>query len=201
MNIDEWFGQVRKKYASQMQCGKGCTACCHGLFDISLADVGGVVSGFSRLPDDLRQQVHARAVNLQNVVRKVAPGLSTPSLFDEDDPRIDAVVEAATGAPCPFLGEAGECLIYEHRPLACRLEGVPMVDKHEGLFADWCELNFKEGLPKTVEYDLSLDYNQIDAAQDRESAEVAVRFGLPDQRLVTFIPSVIAEYDNFWKEH
>jgi Fe-S-cluster containining protein len=121
-----------------------------------------------------------------------------PSLFDEDDPRIDAIVDAATGTPCPCLGEAGECLIYEQRPLACRLEGIPMVDVREGLFADWCELNFGDGLPEAAAADLVMDYNRIDESQEQESAFVAGLYGLPDHRAVTFIASVIAEYDSFW---
>ncbi len=37
--------------------------------------------------------------------------------------------------------------IYE-RPMACRLEGVPMVDTRHGLLGDWCDLNFTGGVPE-----------------------------------------------------
>jgi Fe-S-cluster containining protein len=157
MNIDEWFAKVRSKYAAHMQCGKGCTACCHGLFDITLADAVEVARGFQR------------------------------------------IVDGANNPPCPCLGDAGECLIYEHRPMACRLEGVPMVDVRDGLFGDWCELNFKDGIPETALRDLTQDYEGIETAQESRSDAVAERAGLPNPRAVTFIPSVIAEYDSFWR--
>src|SRR5213593_4789205 len=38
MDLDGWFRHIRDRYAQHMKCGKGCTAWCYGLFDISLAD-------------------------------------------------------------------------------------------------------------------------------------------------------------------
>jgi hypothetical protein len=120
-------------------------------------------------------------------------------MFPEDDERLDRIVDALDLVPCPCLGDAGECVIYEKRPLACRLEGVPLVDVQEGLFGDWCELNFTEGIPEKVLTDLEQDYNHIDLLQETRSAGVAQQAGISDHRVVTFIPSVIAEYESYWK--
>jgi Fe-S-cluster containining protein len=199
MNIDQWFAQVRSKYADQMQCGKGCTACCHGLFDISLADAAQVAEGFRELPPDVQERVHSKAVAIHSVILEATRDSTQPALFDEDDLLIDHIVEAANNPPCPCLGQAGECLIYEHRPLACRLEGVPMVDVHDGLFGDWCELNFKDGIPEAALNDLRQDYNIIHASDESRSAAVAQHAGVSNARAVTFIPSVIAEYQAYWK--
>jgi Fe-S-cluster containining protein len=183
-----------------MQCGKGCTACCYGLFDITLADAAGVARGFQSLPKNAQDQVLSRANVLHRRIRSVAPDLHGPTIFTEDDARLDRIVDAVAIAPCPCLGDAGECLIYEKRPVACRLEGVPMVDIHEGLFGDWCELNFKHGLSEKTMLDLGQDYNRVDEIQQTRSAAVAQRAGLSDHRAVTLIPSVIAEYEKFWKD-
>jgi len=56
MDLDQWFKQIRQRYAAQIQCGKGCTACCYGLFDISLADALEVARGFGNLPAPLRER-------------------------------------------------------------------------------------------------------------------------------------------------
>jgi len=200
MDIDEWFRKVREKYSEQMQCGKSCTACCHGLFDISLSDALEVTRGFSELPADTQKRIQARAGDLHRQILEAVPDLQQPALFSEDEERIDHIVDAIGMAPCPCLGDSGECLIYQRRPLACRLEGVPMVDIREGLFGDWCELNFKDGLPESAVADLEQDYDRIDEAQEAQSAVVARRANLPDPRVVTLIPSVIAEYESFWKQ-
>jgi Fe-S-cluster containining protein len=200
VNIDGWFKQVREKYANQMQCGKGCTACCYGLFDISLADAVEVARGFQKLPPPLQHEIYSEAEKLYQRIASASPDSSTPILFAEDDTRIDEIVDSADSPKCPFLGSAGECRIYDHRPLACRLEGVPVVDIRQGLFADWCELNFKEGIPEGSTVDFQQDYDQIDAIQEARSASVAEHAGVDGPRTVTFIPSVIVEYDEFWKD-
>ena len=200
VNIDEWFQNIRQRYANEMQCGKGCTACCHGLFDISLADGVSVAAGFQKLPADVQAIVQSRAAHLHAGIRSGAPHCGSPALFAEDDPAIDHIVDIANNPPCPCLGDAGECLIYEHRPLACRLEGVPMVDVRDGLFGDWCELNFQNGVSGAARADLKQDYDRIAEIQETRSAAVAQRAGLSDHRAVTFIASVIADYESFWKD-
>jgi Fe-S-cluster containining protein len=199
MNIDDWFNDIRKRYASQMQCGEGCTACCYGLFDISLADAVEVARGFQGLPVEVQDQIRSKSAMLQQGIRDALGQSVRPTLFDEDDPRVDEIVNAANSPACPCLGPSGECLIYEHRPMACRLEGVPMVDVQDGLFGDWCELNFKEGIPDTALKDLAQDYDRIAASEEASSNVVARQAKLSDQHAVTFIPSVIAEYETFWK--
>jgi len=47
--------------------------------------------------------------------------------------------------------------------------------------------------------DLQLDYSVIDANVEARSVVVAQQARLANDRAVTFIPSVIAEDDTFWK--
>jgi Fe-S-cluster containining protein len=198
-DIDDWFRSIRQKYADQMQCGRGCTLCCYGLFDISLADAREVARGFQKLSPELQNVVRAKASQLHLEMIATRAASSMPTLFSEDDPKIDVTVSAANNPACPCLGDAGECLIYEHRPLSCRLEGVPMVDIKDGLFGDWCELNFEEGIPEAAEVDLKQDYDAIAELDYAGSAAVAERAGIADSKAVTFIASVIAEFEGFWK--
>jgi hypothetical protein len=74
-----------------------------------------------------------------------------------------------------------------------------MVDSHDGLFGDWCELNFQHGVPAEAQVDLERDYDSIDAVDEARSFAVAQQAGVRNHRSVTFIPSVIAEYETFWK--
>src|SRR5215470_9050885 len=92
VNIDGWFKQVRETYANQMQCGKGCTACCYGLFDISLADAVEVACGFQKLTLPLQHEIDSEAEQLYQRVASASPDFSAPILFAEDDTRIDEIV-------------------------------------------------------------------------------------------------------------
>jgi len=191
--VDSKFRQIQSMHGRQMQCGKGCAMCCHGLFDISLADAVGVAEGFAALSPDIRAQVLARAETVQDSI-----GLH---LMHRDDPRTDEVADSFAEPPrCPMLGPSNECLIYEHRPLACRLEGLPMVDRRDGLFADWCELNFVEGVSQTARADLTLDYDAIAVSDEVAAAEVAAVAGVADPESVVFIPSVVVYFERFWND-
>src|SRR5262249_15586733 len=97
-------------------------------------------------PGDVRHDVYSRAEEIHRGILSRIRNQPEPTLFSEDDPLIDEIVDAANTPRCPLLGENGECRIYDHRPLACRLEGVPTVNTQRRLFGDWCELNFKEGV-------------------------------------------------------
>jgi len=199
--IDGWFGSIRARYAGRMQCGRGCALCCHGLFDISLPDAAEVALAFDRLPSETRAAVTARAADIQAIIEGEAPDLRSPYLLHAlPEERIDRIVENAGSPRCPFLGEHNECLIYDHRPLACRLEGVPMVDAQDGLFGDWCELNFTSGVPADAIDDLKLDYYHMQEVERAAIESISKSwFGKKLSETTVFIPSLIVEFERFWK--
>lgn len=191
---------IRSRYGSLMRCAPGCDRCCHGLFDVPLADAVRVARAHGALPEAVRASVAGRAALLQRRLLERAPCLRPPfflsSLSEEE---IDRLVEALTGAACPFLDGEGLCLIYDQRPLACLLEGIPMVDASDGLFGDWCELNFRDGVSAGMERALALDYYAIQATQDALSAALAqcVPCG-GGQGGTVFIPSIVAAWESHW---
>jgi Fe-S-cluster containining protein len=176
-DLDQWFRFMRTRYASHVQCGQECALCCHGLFDLSIPDAMQVAKGFSKLPGELREGIVERASLTHCRIVERCAGITPPYLLHTmSEDRVDALIEVMGEVGCPFLDGQSFCLIYDHRPIACRLEGLPMVDVQEGLFGDWCKLNFTSGVePKTAE-DLRLDYYAI--------REV-------DQGPTLFIPSLI----------
>ncbi len=200
--IDDWFSGVRQKHSGQMQCGRGCALCCYGLFDVTFPDALVVAEGLDSLSEDVRTGVKARAAVVQQLIMREAPGLTHPYLLRHaNEARIDSIADSAKGSRCPFLGERSECLIYKHRPMACRLEGVPMLDAQDGLFGDWCELNFIGGVSAEATRDLQLDYYGIQAAQESFTRELTRELiGRALSRATVFIPSIVVEFEPFWKD-
>jgi Fe-S-cluster containining protein len=175
--LDQWFHSIQSRHGAQMQCGRGCALCCHGLFDISIPDATRVTGGFAELRENVRKAIVERATMIHRAIAAEWDEIAPPYLLDSlREERIDALVEVVGEVGCPFLDRRNSCLIYEQRPVACRLEGVPMVDVHSGLFGDWCELNFSCGVGPEVVEDSRLDY---DALQEI------------DQGPTIFIPSLI----------
>ena len=198
--LDAWFISVREHHASRMQCGFGCAKCCHGLFDVSLADALMIAEGLAGLPASAVEEIKARSERIQQKIVRGYPELKSPYfLHPLSEENIDRITDQVKDAACPFLGEQNGCLIYSRRPIACRLEGVPMIDGLDGLFGDWCDLNFVEGPPDSDE-DLRLDYYGIQEIE-REMTECLSRhlLGRKQERVTIFIPSLVTTFDSFWQ--
>jgi Fe-S-cluster containining protein len=199
-DMTEWFCRVRGNHSDRMRCGRGCALCCHGLFDISFADALLLAAGFARLDHEARDAVFTRAAAIQANILRHEPGLDPPYFVGKlPEGRVDAIVEGSGSPRCPFLGDENECLVYASRPLACRLEGIPMVDAADGLFGDWCELNFTSGIPPEALEGLKQDYYAIQAAEDSSSEVMGdLLLGQADADLTVFMASVVTEYERFW---
>jgi hypothetical protein len=195
--LDSWFWSIQSRHADQMHCGRGCTKCCHGLFDISLPDALRITDGFNSLPEELRVAVTSRALDIHTKIINECPELKGPFfLGDLTEEKIDDILERIGEVRCPLLSGDDTCLIYDYRPLACILEGIPMVDAQDGLFGDWCELNFREGVSAEALKDLRLNYYEIQAIEQEVTAYVSLHFPIDLKKENTlFIPSVIAASD------
>lgn len=126
-DVDAWYGAVKAAHPSQVPCEKGCRDCCLGLFDVSIADRELLRAGLAKADEATRRDIASRAEAILAKLRASFPHLGE-TLEGLDDEAVDAVCDALGPVECPVLGPAGECRLYEHRPLTCRLAGVPVVD-------------------------------------------------------------------------
>jgi Fe-S-cluster containining protein len=184
-----------------MQCGRGCALCCHGLFDISLPDALLLAEGLSNLPPEDQADVAVLAEQIHADILRNAPKLEHPFFLNGiSEKEADAVVEAARSPRCPLLGPDNACRVYEHRPLACRLEGLPMVDTRDGAFGDWCELNFTGSLSERETTLLRQDYYELQNVEDVATEIVSeALLGERHRQLTVFLPSVVVAFESFWK--
>lgn len=143
--VDQWFSASIASKGADIQCCSGCSSCCRGLFDITLLDALYLRQGFERLDVATKQSVLARVERQMEKLRHEWQDMAPPyiintipednweRLMPEDDP-----------TPCALLGENGRCLVYENRPMTCRLHGISLVDVSGEIFHDeWCTRNFK----------------------------------------------------------
>lgn len=127
--VDTWFRGVLAAHPTKMQCRQGCFDCCLGLFDISIADVQLLQEGLAALAEPVRRGIEERSRALMEKVIAREPGLKGKATLESlDDDDIDALTDAVGPERCACLGEQGECLVYDHRPIVCRLNGAPVVD-------------------------------------------------------------------------
>ncbi len=148
--VDDWFYRCRLAAADQIVCHQGCTACCRGLFDITLLDAFLLRDGFEHLPRRLQERAIRPARQRIATIRQQWPEFSAPYLLNlRPEQEWDRIMPDDDETPCPLLGDDGLCMVYDSRPMTCRLHGVPMVDDQQGevLFDEWCSLNFTGGYP------------------------------------------------------
>lgn len=124
---DDWYRSCKEKFPDQVPCEKGCRECCLGLFDVSLADGDLLREGLARADATTRKDIEARAAEIVGRLRQVQPRLGD-TLDGRTPDEIDDLCDALGPVECPVLGPGGECRLYEHRPLGCRLSGAPLVD-------------------------------------------------------------------------
>lgn len=126
--LDHWFADAQAQLGAVVPCRAGCTACCHGPFDISAADAALLREGIRQLPMEAREEVRVRGELLLTRMQALLPGWEAPwdvAALAEDE--FDRMAEALADVPCPLLGDDGQCRVYAHRPLVCRLIGLPML--------------------------------------------------------------------------
>lgn len=136
--VDAWYRSVKEAHPGQVPCSKGCRDCCIGLFDVSLADRDFLREGLAAADPAVRKDIQDRADALVEKLRETAPELGeTLDGWSPDD--VDDLCDAVGDVECPVLGREGECRLYAHRPLTCRMSGVPVVNlAGEPVFPEGC---------------------------------------------------------------
>jgi Fe-S-cluster containining protein len=131
---DRHFDDVFARQRQHLQCGRGCSFCCYGLFEIGAADIPLLAQGLQALDGRVRRGIVNRARRLLTEQRH-------PDLRECSAEEKKAFFDRTAGAACPNLSRTGECLVYESRPLICRTFGLPIRDG-DRYIGDICDLNF-----------------------------------------------------------
>jgi Fe-S-cluster containining protein len=164
---DDFFRSVAEAQPRNLQCGKGCSLCCYGLFEIGSGDVPLIAEGLETLHPARRKMIIRRA-------QELVASSKHPDLRQCTPAEKESFFARTASTPCPNLNEGGECLMYEHRPLVCRTFGLPLRDG-ENYIGDICELNFREA-PQTERAAAAWDLQWEDAlgAEDEYTIPEAI---------------------------
>jgi Fe-S-cluster containining protein len=198
--VDTWFSYCSLVAGDQISCKRGCSACCRGLFDITLLDACLLQDGFKRLSPSKKRSVRISARQKISEIRHHWSDFSDPWLMNSyPEEEWDLVMPEEDEAPCALLGKNGLCLVYDSRPMTCRLNGIPMVDTSgEVLFDEWCSLNFTSVDPLLIK-ELQFHFNDIFTQEQLLFREfTSLLLGTPFNELDTLIPAaVLIDFDHF----
>ena len=190
---DSLFGQMSERYAECVTCTKGCSDCCHALFDLSLVEAMYINKAFKTAFDygAQRSEILTRAAATDRKLTKFKRELFLMEKNGESETAIMAKA-AEIRIPCPLLDDNASCLLYQARPITCRLYGIPTVIKNQGHVCGFSKFSLGNKYP-TVHLD------KIQARLEAMSAEIATavnsRFTELDQVYVPLSMALLTEYD------
>ncbi|HET7433704.1 MAG TPA: YkgJ family cysteine cluster protein [Thermoanaerobaculia bacterium] len=131
---DAFFASVMESQPANLQCGRGCSLCCHGLFEIGSGDVPVIAEGLAKLHPARRKRIVRRA-------EEIIASSAHPNLRECAPEEKEAFFERTSATACPNLDENGACMMYDDRPLVCRTFGLPLREGRRYI-GDICDLNF-----------------------------------------------------------
>lgn len=124
---DALFSHVSSRYADCVSCHPGCSDCCHALFDLSLVEAMYLNAAFQKaFPHGLERSKILERASVSD--RKLARTKRALYEAEKKGESAEKIMERASALrmACPLLDENNRCQLYEHRPITCRLYGVPL---------------------------------------------------------------------------
>ena len=122
--VDSIFQKMKGDFPGEVRCDDGCTDCCYALFDLTLVEALYLNHRFQELDTSLRNMVLVEADKADRRTQKIKKHLFKAH---ESGASEEEILKRAgkERVQCPLLVE-DRCILYESRPLTCRLYGLPM---------------------------------------------------------------------------
>lgn len=118
---DFLFKTIQEKYPLSVTCHIRCCDCCYAIFGVFPVEAAYLNYHFNRLERKIKRDVLRRAEKADDEMLKVKDRMR---VFD-DKPQMKVFGLGKQRVRCPFLTDKKECVLYEKRPIICRIYGVP----------------------------------------------------------------------------
>ena len=117
------FAKASEAHPDCVACRPGCSDCCRAVFGLFLVEAAYLKDRFEELPDHERSAALERCELADRDLKRLEKKLQVL----RDDPAAAASVMATERVRCPLLNDESECILYPHRPITCRVYGIPTV--------------------------------------------------------------------------
>ncbi len=124
---DAAFAKVSTACPGLVACGEGCSDCCHALFDLTFIEALYLNHQFNKAfpSGPARDAILERANKADRAHYKLKREAFRAG--ERGVPTSEILAELAKERiRCPLLGDDDRCVLYAHRPVTCRLYGVPL---------------------------------------------------------------------------
>ncbi len=115
------FKEMKEEHGSCIKCEPHCSDCCHAVFGLFLIEAGYLKEQFDRLADEEKRAALLRCEQAEKSLERLQNMLQA----HEGDPQMQAHIMSRERIPCPLLNDQQDCILYPHRPITCRVYGIP----------------------------------------------------------------------------
>ena len=143
--VDGVFERVKKEYHKEVFCRKKCSDCFYAIFDLTLIEAlylnDKFLKQFSGIEKNSLIEIAGKTDRVlvkmkRNAYREVKNGAD----------QLEIVAKMSQERiRCPLLGKDELCVMYEHRPITCRVYGIPTSTAGSSHICG--RTNFKQGEP------------------------------------------------------
>lgn len=117
--------KVKNDHSDKIACRQGCSDCCHALFDLTLIEALSIKRRFDeRFSGKIRHDILTCADETDRKIFKIKKQATEAEKLGSDGGKIIERISQEKIA-CPLLDEQHHCMMYDHRPIACRVYGIP----------------------------------------------------------------------------
>ncbi len=191
--VEAAFAQVREKFPDEVTCHKGCSDCCHALFDLTLIEALYVNTHFNeKFTGREKNALLEKANKADRKIYKIKRDAYRATQNGEKEESVVADV-AKQRIRCPLLNEADMCDMYEARPIACRTYGIPLAIGGKGRTCGLSGFKAGESYP-TLNMDAVND--QLMALSSEMVADIQSRHIRMAEVIVPLSMALITDYND-----
>jgi Fe-S-cluster containining protein len=176
---DRAFQKMKEDHGSSMACELHCSECCHAVFGLFLIESANLKKYFDQLDAQKKKDVFLRCNETERGLKRLEKKLE----LHGEDPEMQTSILARERIRCPLLDDSNECVLYDHRPITCRVYGIPT--KIQGKVRVCGKTKFDKGVSYPI-FDLDGVYSYLYAL----SKELLNEAGGKDPEKAAFLISV-----------
>jgi Fe-S-cluster containining protein len=118
---DQAFQTMTKEFSEHIKCKPHCSDCCHAVFGLFLIEAVYLKKHFDKLGRKERRAAVLRGKKADNELKKLEKRVQAQDF----NPRTTNYTLERERIRCPLLDDNEECILYPHRPITCRVYGIP----------------------------------------------------------------------------
>jgi Fe-S-cluster containining protein len=124
--IEAAVDRLRGQYPEEVHCSEQCSDCCYAVFDLSLIEAVYINYGFfKKISKEKQDAILDRADQTDRLYYRLKRKIHNLMTREGKSEGEILTLLAEERIRCPFLNEKDLCDLYEHRPITCRVYGLP----------------------------------------------------------------------------